>query len=107
MVKSVRLACLMCAASVYPEPGSNSLFKFQIILLNNFYFFKSFFKLLILIFYFLLVRYKLLGLKVIPLRFISKGFTVYFSMYFLFYFVRTIFIILYVFFFVNIFFKKI
>ena len=25
MVKSVRLACLMCAASVYPEPGSNSL----------------------------------------------------------------------------------
>ena len=24
MVKSVRLACLMCAASVYPEPGSNS-----------------------------------------------------------------------------------
>ena len=22
---SVRLACLMCAASVYPEPGSNSL----------------------------------------------------------------------------------
>ena len=25
MVKFVRLACLMCAASVYPEPGSNSL----------------------------------------------------------------------------------
>ena len=25
-VKSVRLACLMCAASVYPEPGSNSQF---------------------------------------------------------------------------------
>ena len=25
LVKSVRLACLMCAASVYPEPGSNSL----------------------------------------------------------------------------------
>ena len=24
MVKFVRLACLMCAASVYPEPGSNS-----------------------------------------------------------------------------------
>ena len=24
-IKSVRLACLMCAASVYPEPGSNSL----------------------------------------------------------------------------------
>ena len=24
-VKFVRLACLMCAASVYPEPGSNSL----------------------------------------------------------------------------------
>ena len=24
-IKSVRLACLLCAASVYPEPGSNSL----------------------------------------------------------------------------------
>ena len=24
-IKFVRLACLMCAASVYPEPGSNSL----------------------------------------------------------------------------------
>ena len=24
-IKSVRLACLMCAASVNPEPGSNSL----------------------------------------------------------------------------------
>lgn len=27
MVKFVRLACLMCAASVYPEPGSNSHLK--------------------------------------------------------------------------------
>ena len=25
-IKSVRLACLMCAASVNPEPGSNSQF---------------------------------------------------------------------------------
>ena len=32
MVKSVRLACLMCAASVYPEPGSNSQFNFYNIL---------------------------------------------------------------------------
>ena len=32
MVKSVRLACLMCAASVYPEPGSNSLVMVSILL---------------------------------------------------------------------------
>ena len=29
MVKFVRLACLMCAASVYPEPGSNSQYNFE------------------------------------------------------------------------------
>ena len=47
MVKSVRLACLMCAASVYPEPGSNSLvntFKFFLTLLN--FYFLIFFDLL-------------------------------------------------------------
>ena len=41
MVKSVRLACLMCAASVYPEPGSNSLV-FGIYILS-FDLYKSFF----------------------------------------------------------------
>ena len=30
MVKFVRLACLMCAASVYPEPGSNSHVQFSV-----------------------------------------------------------------------------
>ena len=32
-IKFVRLACLMCAASVYPEPGSNSLILVSIFLL--------------------------------------------------------------------------
>ena len=36
MVKSVRLACLMCAASVYPEPGSNSLILVSIFTLSSY-----------------------------------------------------------------------
>ena len=42
MVWFVRLACLMCAASVYPEPGSNSLV-FIWVLLKLFFFFIIFF----------------------------------------------------------------
>ena len=34
-IKSVRLACLMCAASVYPEPGSNSLILVSIFTLSS------------------------------------------------------------------------
>ena len=35
-IKSVRLACLMCAASVYPEPGSNSLILVSIFTLSSY-----------------------------------------------------------------------
>ena len=35
-IKSVRLACLMCAASVYPEPGSNSRILVSIFTLSSY-----------------------------------------------------------------------
>ena len=47
MVKFVRLACLMCAASVYPEPGSNSLIIYNLSFSNslnfNLFWFGSFY----------------------------------------------------------------
>ena len=122
MVKSVRLACLMCAASVYPEPGSNSLVIVSIfysIFRLNLYksfskkFFSSSFKLLP----FLLVK-KLLKIsfsylfyfhKTFRFGFFSKGFyCLLFNVLLLFVLtfsvVRTMCIILYHFFFVNTFF---
>lgn len=95
MVKSVRLACLMCAASVYPEPGSNShvfgiyIFSFEFYKSNLSVFSSS----LLLTFF---IRKKLL--KKLLIRYFSslisdfrkftasvyslKDFIVYFSMYF-------------------------
>ena len=68
MVKSVRLACLMCAASVYPEPGSNSLFYFWVfwlVLINFFFYF--------LIFFWFTFWYFSISRKS-PFGFFSKGF---------------------------------
>ena len=59
MVKFVRLACLMCAASVYPEPGSSSLVNLSFLTLYKLFYFLN-----------LLVRYILFLLKELPLRFI-------------------------------------
>ena len=95
MVKSARLACLMCAASVYPEPGSNShvfgiyIFSFEFYKSNLSVFSSS----LLLTFF---IRKKLL--KKLLIRYFSslisdfrkftasvyslKDFIVYFSMYF-------------------------
>ena len=45
-IKFVRLACLMCAASVYPEPGSNSLILVSISTLSSLYILSLLFQLL-------------------------------------------------------------
>ncbi len=95
-IKFVRLACLMCAASVYPEPGSNSLILVSIFLLFrvniNQVCFSSFN-------FFVIVGSILLPLVVSHIESI-----IYFSMYF-FVLVGTFCIILPFAFFVNTFFE--
>ena len=95
-IKFVRLACLMCAASVYPEPGSNSLILVSIFLLFrvniNQVCFSSFD-------FFVIVGSILLPLVVSHIESI-----IYFSMYF-FVLVGTFCIILPFAFFVNTFFE--
>ena len=75
MVKSVRLACLMCAASVYPEPGSNSQYNFE--------FFQALFINFNFLIFFDLLFGTFLFLENHHLVFSLKDSIVYFSMYFL------------------------
>ena len=81
MVKSVRLACLMCAASVYPEPGSNSQYNFE--------FFQALFINFNFLIFFDLLFGTFLFLENHRLVFSLKDSIVYFSMYFLL-FVRSV-----------------
>ena len=78
-IKSVRLACLMCAASVYPEPGSNSLV-FGIYTNIFLCFYISF---LLWVFWLLIISSLLFYSFSSILYWFSQRFIVYFSMYFI------------------------
>ena len=112
MVKSVRLACLMCAASVYPEPGSNSLFFISINFINQN--FEEFFQALKLLTFLakkllknLLVRYFSFCKEIYRFGLFSKGFyCLFFNVLFYVPSLGTILIIQWFFVFVNTFFKN-